>query len=205
MTNPHIFVIDEDLAVCRELHSLLLSVGLPATGFGSTDEFLDYPLPDTPSCLILDARQEGANGLDFPSSVGMFNSSMPVIVTAAHIDISTCVKVMKAGALHFLTKPLGTQELLDAVVEALAHDRERRARARELNELRDRFNDLTTRERDVMSLATRGLMNKHIAAELELSEATVKLHRGNVMKKMRARTFADLVRMAHALSTNQLS
>jgi FixJ family two-component response regulator len=156
-----------------------------------------------PSCLILDVRLKGTNGLDFQAQMAALNLNIPVIIVTAHGDIAMSVRAMKAGAQDFLTKPFREQDLLDAVMEALQQDRQRRLREQGTMELLGRYDSLTLREQEVMALATEGLMNKQIAGELDLSEGTVKVHRGSVMKKMRAKTFAQLVRIAEALSAHR--
>jgi FixJ family two-component response regulator len=199
MIDSHVFVVDDDQALCDALSGLLRSIDLDVKTFVTPTEFLDYPRPDVPSCLILDVRLKGTNGLDFQAQMAALNLNIPVIIVTAHGDIAMSVRAMKAGAQDFLTKPFREQDLLNAVMEALQQDRQRRLREQGTMELLGRYDSLTLREQEVMVLATEGLMNKQIAGELDLSEGSVKVHRGSVMKKMRAKTFAQLVRIADTL------
>ena len=194
-----VFVIDDDASVRQALQSLLRSVGLQAQVFGSTAEFLNTELPDVASCLVLDVRLPGVSGLDFQSELAKAEISVPIIFITGHGDIPMSVKAMKAGAVEFLTKPFRDQELLDAIQVALNLDRTKRENARAASNLRALFESLSPREREVMALVTAGLMNKQIAAQLNISEITVKVHRGHVMGKMGARSLAELVRMADVL------
>ena len=194
-----VFVIDDDASVRQALQSLFRSVGLQAQVFGSTAEFLSSNLPDVASCLVLDVRLPGVSGLDFQSELAKAKISVPIIFITGHGDIPMSVRAMKAGAVEFLTKPFRDQELLDAIGIALNLDRTRRENAKAVSNLRALFESLTPREREVMALVTAGLMNKQIAAQLDVSEVTVKVHRGNAMGKMRARSLAELVRMADVL------
>jgi FixJ family two-component response regulator len=194
-----VFVIDDDASVRQALQSLFRSVGLQAQVFGSTAEFLNGNLPDVASCLVLDVRLPGVSGLDFQNELAKAKIHVPVIFITGHGDIPMSVKAMKAGAVEFLTKPFRDQELLDAIGIALNLDRTRRENAKAVSNLRALFESLTPREREVMALVTAGLMNKQIAAQLNVSEVTVKVHRGNAMGKMRARSLAELVRMADVL------
>ena len=194
-----VFVIDDDASVRQALQSLFRSVGLQAQVFGSTAEFLSSDLPDVASCLVLDVRLPGVSGLDFQNELAKAKISVPIIFITGHGDIPMSVKAMKAGAVEFLTKPFRDQELLDAIGIALNLDRTRRENAKAVSNLRALFESLTPREREVMALVTAGLMNKQIAAQLDVSEVTVKVHRGNAMGKMRARSLAELVRMADVL------
>lgn len=200
MNESFVFIVDDDQAICEAISGLLRSVDLQVKTFASPDEFLQYARPDVPSCLILDVRLKGSSGLDFQARMAELNLNIPVIVMTAHGDIAMSVRAMKAGARDFLTKPFRDQDLLDAVVEALAQDNGRRIREQVSSERRSRYESLTRREQEVMVMATSGLLNKQIAGELELSEVTVKIYRGNAMKKMRAKSFADLVKIAQALS-----
>lgn len=200
MSASCVFVVDDDQTLCDALSSLMRSVDLDVKTFLSPDEFLQYPRPDVPSCLILDVRLKGGSGLDFQARMDALAITMPVIIMTGHGDIVMGVKAMKAGALDFLTKPFREQDLLDAVMDALERDRQRRVKEQGLSDRRARYGSLSPREQEIMAMATAGLMNKQIAGELGLSEVTVKIYRGNVMKKMGARSFADLVRMAEALS-----
>jgi len=194
-----VFVIDDDASVRQALQSLLRSVGLQARVFGSTAEFLSAELPDVASCLVLDVRLPGVGGLDFQSELAKANLRIPIIFITGHGDIPMSVRAMKAGAVEFLTKPFRDQELLDAIQVALGLDHARRENDKSVSLLRTRYETLTSREREVMALVAAGLMNKQIAAQLDVSEITVKVHRGHVMGKMEARSLADLVRMADVL------
>jgi len=177
----------------------LRSVGLQVEVFGTAAEFLKNKLPDVTACLILDIRLPGVSGLDFQVELAAANIHIPIIFITGHGDIPMTVRAMKAGAVEFLTKPFRDQDLLDAVQTALERDRTRRAQDKTVHELRNHYGALTPREQQVIRFVTAGLMNKQIAAELGVSEITVKVHRGSVMKKMGARSLADLVRMADAL------
>lgn len=194
-----VFVIDDDPSVRRSLQNLLRSVRLPAQTFGSTAEFLNAELPDVASCLVLDVRLPGISGLDFQAELAKAKFDIPIIFITGHGDIPMSVRAVKAGAVEFLTKPFRDQELLDAIRIALNLDRTRRENAKTLSSLQAIYESLTNREREVMALVTEGLMNKEIAAQLKISEVTVKVHRGNAMGKMGARSLAELVRMADAL------
>ena len=194
-----VFVVDADAPVREALQRLLRSVGLQAQTFGTTAEFLNAKLPDVASCLVLDVRLPGISGLDFQSELAKAKIHVPIIFITGHGDIPMSVKAMKAGAVEFLTKPFRDQELLDAIGIALNLDRARRENEKAVSNLRALFDSLTPREREVMALVTAGLMNKQIAAQLDVSEVTVKVHRGNAMGKMRARSLAELVRMADIL------
>ncbi len=194
-----VFVVDDDASLREAIKSLLRSVGLQVEVFGRAADFLKKKLPDVESCLVLDIRLPGVSGLDFQAELVKANIHIPIVFITGHGDIPMTVRAMKAGAVEFLTKPFRDQDLLDAVQIALERDRKRRAEDRAVDELRAHFDALTPREQQVISLVTAGLMNKQIAAELGVSEITVKVHRGSVMKKMGARSLADLVRMADAL------
>lgn len=200
MKNTCIYMVDDDHDLCEAVVGLLRSVDLAVKTFASPNEFLQFPRPEVPSCLILDVRLKGASGLDFQARMDDLRVNIPVIMMTAYGDIPMSVRAMKAGALGFLTKPFRDQDLLDAVVEALEHDRQRRVSEEGIIELRERHNRLSTREQEVMAMATSGLLNKQIAAELGISEVTVKIHQGSAMRKMNAGSFAELVRMAQALS-----
>ncbi|MCU0070037.1 response regulator transcription factor [Pseudomonas koreensis] len=196
---PFVFIVDDDAPLREALGSLLRSIGLQVALFGSVAEFMQYPRPDLPSCLVLDVRLQGTSGLDFQNELVAANVSLPIIFMTGYGDIAMTVRAMKSGAVDFLAKPFREQDLIDAVSTAHARDRARRESERDNEHLRNRFATLTPREQTVMSLAVSGLMNKQIAAEIGLSEITVKIHRGQAMRKMAARTFADLVRMDAAL------
>jgi FixJ family two-component response regulator len=194
-----VFVIDDDAFLRESLTSLLRSVGLRVQTFGSGAEFLRSKLPDIASCLVLDVRLPGLSGLDFQTELARAGIQIPIIFITGHGDIPMTVRAMKAGAVEFLTKPFRDQELLDAVQLGLERDRTRRQSASALSDLRARLATLSPREQEIMAMVTAGLMNKQIAGDLGVSEVTVKVHRGNVMRKMDARSLADLVRMADAL------
>jgi len=194
-----VFVVEDDASVCRALSNLFESVGLQVEVFGSASEMLQGKLPDVASCLVLDVRLPGLSGLDFQTELAKANIHIPIIFMTGHGDIPMSVRAMKGGAIDFLTKPFRDQDMLDAVVKAIERDRERREADRIVTDLRGLFETLSVREREVLALVSSGLMNKQVAAELGLAEITVKIHRGHIMKKMGARSLADLVRKAEAL------
>jgi len=194
-----VYVVDDDAYVREGLSALLQSVGLKVVTLGSTAEFLAHKRTDGPGCLILDVRLPGLSGLDFQAELAKAQNETPIIFITAHGDIPMTVKAMKAGAVEFLTKPFREQDLLDAVRVALDRDRRRREVQMQTQSLKSRYGALSDREQQVMSLVCTGLMNKQIAAQIGVSEITVKVHRHNVMKKLDARSLADLVRMAEAL------
>lgn len=200
---PMVFVVDDEASIRDALSNLFRSVGIPVNTFESTADFLKHPKPDSPSCLILDVRLKGFSGLDFQHQLAESKVKMPIIFITGHGDIAMSVKAMKAGASDFLAKPFRDQDLLDAVSAALQTDVRRRELELQGSELKNRFQSLTARERQVMAYAAKGLMNKQIADQLHLSEITVKIHRGHAMKKMKAKSFADLVRMAESLGIGQ--
>src|ERR1700745_1675960 len=193
---PTVFIVDDDRDVRESLQELLESVGLHSKSFEKSQEFLSSPRSDSPSCLILDVRLPGISGLDLQHELKRGKGSIPIIFLSAHADVPMSVKAMKSGAVEFLTKPFRQQDLLDAVQRSLTRDRIVREKQRDTAELRQRYNTLSVREREVMSLVVSGMLNKQIAAELGASEATVKMHRSQVMKKMLAKSLPQLVRMA---------
>jgi FixJ family two-component response regulator len=194
-----VFVVDDDASVREALDGLFRSIGLQAKTFGSAAEFLQHKLPDAPSCLVLDVRLPGLSGLDFQAELAAAGLQIPIVFMTGHGDIPMTVKAMKAGAIEFLPKPFRDQDMLDAVQQALERDRERRERNSGLAKLKSNFDTLTPREQEVMGLVTAGLMNKQVAGEIGVSEITAKVHRGNIMRKMGAKSLAELVRMADAL------
>jgi len=196
---PIVFVVDDDPSVRRAIKRLVGSVRLEVELFGSAQEFLRSKRPDAPSCLVLDIRLPGVSGLDFQRELAQANIHIPIIFITAHGDIPMTVRAMKAGAVEFLTKPFRDQDLLDAIQLALERDRARRQQEAEIAVLRERFESLTPREREVLPLVVSGLLNKQIAAEIGTSETTVKVHRGQLMRKMGADSLADLVRMAERI------
>ena len=198
-----VFVVDDDPSMRKALTNLFRSVGLRAEVFGSAREFLESELPDVASCLVLDIRLPGPSGLDFQAELAKTNIQIPIIFMTGHGDIPMTVKAMKAGAVDFLTKPFRDQDMLDAVAIAIERDRAKRKEEKIVAELRAVFETLTARERDVLALVASGLMNKQIAAEIGLAEITVKIHRGHIMRKMGAKSLADLVRMAEMLGVRR--
>jgi FixJ family two-component response regulator len=194
-----VFVIDDDVAMRETLSSLFRSVGLRVELFGTAREFAQIKMPDAASCLVLDIRLPGISGLDFQAELAKADIRIPIIFMTGHGDIPMSVQAMKAGAIDFLTKPFRDQEMLDAVVKALERDQKRIDSQKVIANLRVRFESLTSREREVIAFVVDGLMNKQIAAELGVSEITVKVHRVNMMRKMKARSVIDLVGMADLL------
>jgi FixJ family two-component response regulator len=194
-----VFVIDDDASLRESLSSLLRSIGLHVELFDSAAQFLKSKPPDVPSCLVLDVRLPGLSGLDFQAELIKKDVHVPIIFITGHGDIPMSVRAMKAGAIEFLTKPLREQDLLDAVQAGLDRDRARRESDKTVKELRSKYDALTAREQEVIGYVASGLMNKQIAGEIGISEITVKVHRGNLMRKMGAKSLADLVRMVDAL------
>jgi FixJ family two-component response regulator len=200
---PIVFVVEDDASMCRALSNLFQSVGLQVEVFGAASEMLQSKLPDVASCLVLDVRLPGLSGLDFQAELARANIHIPIIFMSGHGDIPMTVRAMKGGAVDFLTKPFRDQDMLDAVVTAIERDRKRREADRIVTDLQVLFETLSTREREVLALVSSGLMNKQIAAELGLAEITVKIHRGRIMKKMGARSLADLLRKAETLGVRR--
>ncbi|ABS63990.1 response regulator receiver protein [Parvibaculum lavamentivorans DS-1] len=201
-TEVCVLIIDDDLAMRESLESLFRSLGHEARAFATGRELVESDLPDMPSCLVLDVRLPGASGLELQLELLRLGFDLPIVFITGHGDVPMSVAAMKAGAIEFLTKPFREQELIDAVHRGVEIDRERRAALTSLAELRSRFETLTPREREIIALVVTGQMNKQIAAELNLSEVTVKVHRAQVMRKMQAKTLPDLVRYADRLLTD---
>jgi FixJ family two-component response regulator len=197
-----VFVIDDDASVREALHDLLNSVGLEVQAFGSIQEFLQSRRPDAPGCIVLDVRLPGPSGLEFQRGMAESGVRLPIIFISGHSDIAMSVRAMKLGAVEFLTKPLREQELLDAIQVAVERDRLRRQGDSALAELKARFASLTLREREVFALVVTGRLNKQIAAELDLSEMTVKVHRSQITRKMQAKSLVALVRIADKLGVS---
>jgi FixJ family two-component response regulator len=197
-----VFVVDDDPSMRRSLETLLRSVGLDVQLFSSAQEFIPAKRPDVPGCIVLDVRLPGMSGLTFQEELAKTGIDLPVIFVTGHGDVPMSVRAMKAGAVEFLTKPFDDQVLLDAVHAAIERDRARRQQAAGLTELKARYDELTAREKEVMKLVVAGRVNKQIAAALGLSVVTVKVHRGQVMRKMQAKSVAELVRMADRLGSS---
>lgn len=199
---PVVFVVDDDPSVRSSLKFLMSSVGLQVESFDSAEALLQRKLPDAPGCLVLDVRLRGSSGLDFQRELAARNYHMPIIFITGHGDIPMSVRAMKAGAVEFLTKPFRDQDLLDAVHIALEKDRERRERKKEVSDLQERFNSLTPREQEVISMVVSGMLNKQIADQLGTAENTVKVHRSRAMEKMHAQSVAELVKMIEKLKSS---
>jgi FixJ family two-component response regulator len=196
---PTVFIVDDDRGLRQAIHDLVESVGLRAESFASGEDFLRAKPMNRPSCLVLDVRLPQMSGLDFQQRLNETGIQIPIIFITAHGDIPMSVRALKSGALEFLTKPFRDQDLLDAIHQALESDRAAREQQSEIRNLQELFRTLTAREQEVMNLVVSGMLNKQIASEIGASEATVKIHRGNVMRKMRAGSVVDLVRMADKL------
>jgi FixJ family two-component response regulator len=201
---PLVFIVEDDPSMRRALGNLFQSVGLEVEVFGSASEMLQTKLPDVASCLVLDVRLPGLSGLDFQTELARANIHIPIIFMTGHGDIPMTVRAMKGGAVDFLTKPFRDQDMLDAVVKAIERDRKRREADRIVASLQSLLDTLTPREREILALVSSGLLNKQIAAELGLAEITVKIHRGHIMKKMAAKSLADLVRKAETLGIRRI-
>jgi RNA polymerase sigma factor (sigma-70 family) len=199
---PIVFIVDDDASVREALKSLIRSVGLHVELFGSATEFLETQRPDAPSCLVLDVRLPGISGLDLQHRLADANVHIPIIIITGHGDIPMSVRAMKAGAIEFLTKPFRDQDLLDAIQVALERNRTRRHREAEIAVLRERFESLSPRERDVVTKVVSGMLNKQIADEIGIAENTVKVHRSRAMEKMQAQSLADLVKMVERLDVS---
>jgi FixJ family two-component response regulator len=199
---PTVFIIDDDRGMRQSIQDLVESVGLHAESFATGGEFLNRKRTNDPSCLVLDVRLPQMSGLDFQRQLAEAGMQIPIIFVTAHGDVPMSVRALKSGAVEFLTKPFRDQDLLDAIQQALQRDRAERDRQAEIHDLQERYDALTAREQQVMALVVSGMLNKQVASEIGASEATVKIHRGNVMRKMKAGSVVDLVRMADKLKVS---
>jgi FixJ family two-component response regulator len=200
-----IVIVDDDPSVRKGLERLIRSLGWETESFGSAQEFLASARIQAPSCLVLDLQLPGLSGLELQKQMTEAGVETPIVFLTGHGDIPASVKAMKAGAIEFLTKPVDEQDLLKAIQEAIERDRRTRQQQADVRDLRDRYESLTSREQEVMQQVVSGLLNKQIAVELKITEDTVKFHRGHIMRKMRARSLADLVRMAEAVGSARIS
>jgi FixJ family two-component response regulator len=201
---PTVFIIDDDRGMRESIQDLVESVGLHAESFATGEEFLKRKRSNDPSCLVLDVRLPQMSGLDFQRRLAESEMQIPIIFVTAHGDVPMSVRALKSGAVEFLTKPFRDQDLLDAIQQALQRDRASQEQQAEIHDLRERYGALTAREQQVMALVVSGMLNKQIASEIGASEATVKIHRGNAMRKMQAGSVVDLVRMADKLKLSPL-
>jgi FixJ family two-component response regulator len=201
---PVVYVVDDDASVRNSLSSLFRSVDFSVESFSAAGDFLKHKRADAPSCMVLDVRMPGLNGLDFQADLTEAGIEIPIVFLTGRGDIQMSVRAMKSGAIDFLTKPYREQDMLDAVTTALERDRKRREARRLTSDIRARFDTLSTREKQAMSFLASGLMNKQVAEKMGLAEITVKIHRGSIMRKMHAKSFADLVKMSEELGRNDI-
>lgn len=204
-TDPIVFVVDDDLSVREALSSLIRSVGLRVETFASAQDFLRHQRPDAAACLVLDVRMPGLSGLDLQRELAHAGERIPIIFITGHGDIPMSVRAMKAGAVEFLPKPFRDEDLLDAIREALERDQVARQQRAELAEIQDKYDTLTSREREVIVLIVKGMLNKQVAAELGITEITIKVHRRHILQKMRAKSLPALVRMVEKLRLTDLA